>query len=263
MAMAEPDAPNQSSERAARPGEAGDTKLQSWPRRPARLATAVVEDLVDRIVGGELPVGSALPTEPVLCEMFSVSRTVIREAVKSLEGMHLVHAQQGLGTRVRDVENWDLLNPVVLAASVRHDAERSILEDLVSVRRALESQMAGQASRTATDAQLAHIEVALARVQAEEDNTARFFRADLAFHDAIMEASGNRFARAVIHTVNTEAFRSLRYIGEPTREDCHQSNLEHQEILDQLRAHDETAAAGAMDRHILGSWLKRRPQARP
>src|SRR5439155_16752799 len=255
MAMAEPDTPNEPSGHPARPDDAGDTKLQAWPRRPARLATAVVEDLVDRIVGGELPVGSALPTEPVLCEMFSVSRTVIREAVKSLEGMRLVRAQQGLGTRVRDAENWDLLNPVVLAASVRHDAERSILEDLVSVRRALESQMAGQAAQSASDAQFAQIEVTLTRVQAEEENTARFFRADLAFHDAIMEASGNRFARAVIHTVNTEAFRSLRYIGEPTREDCHQSNLEHQEIFDRLRMRDETQAARAMDQHILGSWL--------
>jgi DNA-binding GntR family transcriptional regulator len=63
--------------------------------------------------------------------------------------------------------------------------------------------------------------------------------------------------------VNTEAFRSLRYIGEPTREDCHQSNLEHQEIFDQLRARDEAQATRAMDQHILGSWLKRRPQARP
>jgi GntR family galactonate operon transcriptional repressor len=259
MAMAAPNEPNDPN-----PGAAElDLNLQAWPRRPARLATAVVEHLVDRIVAGDLPTGSALPTEPALCEMFSVSRTVIREAVKSLEGMRLVRAQQGLGTRVRDVVDWDVLNPVVLAASVRHDAERSILEDLVNVRRALESQMAAQASSSATDAQMAHIEAALGRVVAEEENTARFFRADLAFHDAIMEASGNRFARAVIHSVNTEAFRSVRYIGEPTRDDCRQSNCEHREIFEQLKARDSTAAARAMDDHILGSWLKRRPQARP
>ena len=76
------------------------TPLPSWPRRPRRLATAVVEDLVDRIVGGELTDGSTLPIEPVLCEMFAVSRTVIREAVKSLEAMRLVKVQQGHGTTV-------------------------------------------------------------------------------------------------------------------------------------------------------------------
>jgi DNA-binding FadR family transcriptional regulator len=260
MAMAAPDEP---SGQATRPNGADDSTLKSWPRRPTRLATAVVQDMVDRIVAGELPVGSALPTEPVLCEMFSVSRTVIREAVKSLEGMQLVRAQQGLGTRVRDAVDWDLLNRVVLSASVRHDAERSILDDLISVRRALESQMAAQASQTATDLHFAHIEAALKQVLAEEEHSARFFRADLAFHDAIMEASGNRFARAVIHTVNTEAFRSLRYIGEPTREDYRLSNREHQEIFDRVRARDDGEAARAMDQHILGSWIKRRPQVRP
>src|SRR5438445_4333733 len=107
--------------------------LRGWPRRPQRRATAVVGDLVDRIVGSELPVGSALPIEPVLCEMFSVSRTVIREAVKSLEAMRLVTVQQGYGTTVRDPEDWDLLDPVVLAAFIRHDAELAILEDLVDV----------------------------------------------------------------------------------------------------------------------------------
>ena len=238
---------------------AGEVKYPAWPRRPARLATAVVADLVDRIVAGAIPVDSALPTEPALCETFGVSRTVVREAVKSLEGMRLVRVQQGRGTRVRPAEDWYLLDPVVLAASVRHDAERSILEDLVSVRRALEGQMAGQAAKSATDARLSHIEAALRQVQKEDEDTARFFRADLAFHDAIMEASGNRFARAVIQTVNAEAFRSVRYIGEPTREDCQQSNREHQEIFDQLRARDAVKAARAMDDHILGSWLKRRP----
>jgi DNA-binding GntR family transcriptional regulator len=127
----------------AAPG--GANPLRSWPKRPQRLATAVAEDLVDRIVGGELPVGSALPIEPVLCEMFAVSRTVIREAVKSLEGMRLVTIQQGSGTTINDAEDWDLLDPVVLAASIRHDAERAILEDLIDVRRALEGHMAGQA----------------------------------------------------------------------------------------------------------------------
>ena len=123
----------------------------SWPRRPRRLATALVEDLVDRVVGGEPPEGATLPIEPVLCETFGVSRTVVREAVKSLETMRLVRVQQGQGTTVRPFADWDLLNPLVLAAVVRHDAENAILEDLVDVRRALEAQMAGQAAIRATE----------------------------------------------------------------------------------------------------------------
>ena len=234
--------------------------LPGWPRRPRRLATAVVEDLVDRIVGGEISPGSALPIEPVLCEMFSVSRTVIREAVKSLEGMRLVKVQQGQGTTVRDTEDWDLLDPVVLAASIRHDAELAILSDLVDVRRALESQMAGQAAERADAEHLRRIGIALRHVTDETADASRFYRADLEFHDEIMAASGNRLARAVIRTVNEEAFRSLRYIGEPSLADFEQSNREHRAIYERLVARDPAGAARAMNDHIGESWQKRRPR---
>jgi len=259
--MIRPDATNVDHAGEPTPPD-GSVPPRSWPRRPPRLATAVVEDLVDRIVGGALSVGSALPIEPVLCEMFAVSRTVVREAVKSLEAMRLVTVQQGLGTTVRDAEDWDLLDPVVLAAFIRHDAELAILEDLVDVRRSLESQMAGQAALRAGEEHLRRIRTALDRVHAEENDVARFFRADLDFHYAIMTASANRLGRAVIRTVNAQAFHSLRYIGEPTPEDLRASNAEHQLIFDRIVAKDERGAAQAMNDHILGSWLKRRPDAR-
>ena len=241
-------------------GEAhASAPLRGWPRRPQRLATAVVADLVDRIVGGELAVGGTLPIEPVLCEMFAVSRTVIREAVKSLEAMRLVTVQQGHGTSVRDPDDWDLLDPVVLAASIRHDAELSILEDLVDVRRTLESQMAGQAAVRAGEEQTRRIRAALDQLYAEEEDAARFLRADLDFHYAIMAASGNRLGRAVVQSINAQAFQSMRYIGEPTRDDLRESNMAHQAVFDQIAAKDEDGAAKAMNDHILGSWLKRRP----
>jgi DNA-binding FadR family transcriptional regulator len=188
---------------------------------------------------------------------------VIREAVKSLEAMRLVTVQQGHGTRVRRFEEWDLLNPVVLAATVRHDAELSILDDLIDVRRSLEAQMAGQAAARATPEQMAGIEAAMAALYDEVSHPAKYLQADLQFHDLIMAASGNRLGRAIIHTVNAEAFRSLRYIGEPTRQDCEDSNVAHQAVCDELVARDARGAAQAMNDHILGSWLKRRPNGPP
>jgi DNA-binding FadR family transcriptional regulator len=237
-----------------------DPGAQPWPRRPRRLATAVVAELVDRIVGGRIPEGAALPPEPVLCETFGVSRTVVREAVKSLEGMSLVSVQQGQGTRVRPFAEWQLLDPVVLAATVRHDAESSILDDLVDVRRALEAQMAAQAATRATPADLLAIGAAMARLEAEVDEPARYLQADLEFHDAVMAASGNRLGRATVRTITAEAFRSLRYIGDPTPQDCRRSNEAHRAVLERLRAGDAEGAGAAMNQHILGAWHRRRPQ---
>ena len=230
-----------------------------WPRRPRRLATAVVEDLVDRLVSGEVPTGGSLPTEPVLCETFGVSRTVVREAVKSLELMRLVTVQQGQGTRLRPLSDWDLLNPTVLSAVVRHDADNSILEDLVDVRRALEGQMAGQAAAKATDEERALITERMAALGDNLDDATAYLKADVAFHDAIMMASGNRMGRAVIHNLTIEAYRSMRYVGDPSPEHLLLTNEAHQLVHDAVLGGDAAKAQQAMDDHILESWLRRRP----
>jgi GntR family galactonate operon transcriptional repressor len=237
----------------------GGAATGAWPRRPQRLATAVVDSLVDRVVSGEYPQGSVLPTESALCALFGVSRTVVREAVKSLEAMRLVVAQQGHGTTVRPLAQWDLMNPVVLAVTVRHDAELSILEDLIDVRRALEAQMAAQASLRGNEIQRAAIVAAMEHLAGSTGDPTAFQQADLAFHDAIMDASGNRLGRAAIHTINTEAYRSLRYVGDPTPRQCEISNIGHRAVTEAVLARDPDRAHRAMNDHVLGSWLRRRP----
>ena len=244
----------------ADPDPGAHPDAQPWPRRPRRLATAVVAELVDRIVGGRIAEGAALPPEPSLCEKYGVSRTVVREAVKSLEGMNLVSVQQGQGTRVRPFAEWHLLDPVVLAATVRHDAESSILDDLVDVRRALEAQLAAQAATRATAEDLRVIEAAMARLEAEVEDPARYLRADIEFHDAVMAASGNRLGRATVRALTAEAFRSLRYVGDPTPQDGRISNQAHRAVLEHLLAREGEAAGMAMNQHILGAWHRRRPR---
>jgi DNA-binding FadR family transcriptional regulator len=96
----------------AKSGQSGvedPSTLKPWPRRPARLAHAVVESLTDSIVSGAIPSGSTLPVEPELCETFGVSRITIREAVKSLEAKGLVRARQGSGTTVTPSEEGGFL----------------------------------------------------------------------------------------------------------------------------------------------------------
>ncbi|GAA2947879.1 FadR/GntR family transcriptional regulator [Streptomyces violaceus] len=142
--------------------------LKPWPKRPARLAQAVMESLTDTIVSGAIPPGSTLPVEPELCETFGVSRITIREAVKSLEAKGLVQARQGYGTTVTPPEEWNLLDPVVLAATVQHDDQLVVLDQLVDIRSTLEAQMTAQAAELATDDDLRAIEQLLARLDEED-----------------------------------------------------------------------------------------------
>jgi DNA-binding FadR family transcriptional regulator len=223
------------------------------------MALAVTEDLVDRIVRGEFEVGTALPKESELCAHYEASRTVTREATQSLEAMSLVRAQQGLGTIVQPLDDWDLANPAVLAATIRHDAQLAILEDLIDMRRALESQMAARAAVRADAPALKAISDACDRCVAAADDPAEHLSADLQFHDAVMRASGNRLGRVTTNKLLEEALRSLRYLGDTTPQDFRRSNSGHKAILDRISAHDAEGAAKAMNDHIVGSWLRRRP----
>ncbi|TWD81718.1 DNA-binding FadR family transcriptional regulator [Kribbella amoyensis] len=231
-------------------------------RRPARLADLVVESIVDAILSGELRPGSALPPESALSETFQVSRITVREAVKALEAKGLVAVRQGVGAVVTDDTRWNLLDAAVLAAAVKHDANLTILDELVQVRIALESSLAAEAAGHATDEDLAELQAIFHRLEADVRTPAVFIETDVEFHDRIMAASGNRLARSIVSTVHSQARTSLRYQGHPGVEDVAISNEEHWRILDRILDRDAAGAAQAMTDHIRSAWERRRPPAR-
>src|SRR5450755_2610140 len=127
----------------------------TWSRRPGRFASVVVEELGREIISGRLPTGVVLPTEPALCEEFGFSRTVIREGVKLLEERGLVRVEQGRGTTVQSRDAWNLLDPVVIRIALEYDADMSLLDSLMRVRRVLEREMARAAATRLSEDELA------------------------------------------------------------------------------------------------------------
>lgn len=246
---------------SARGTKAGPTSpLAPFPRRPARLAFPVIEALVDQIISGQLPAGSQLPPEPALCEIFGVSRITVREALKSLEDKGLALARQGSGTTITEEDNWLLLDPIVLAAAVRHDTQFTLLNQLVNMRAQLESPMAAQAAGKAGPADIAEMAELLALLDEQVDEQEKFLETDVAFHDRIMRASGNQLSRSIVRTVHAEARKSYRYSGDPTSAECRLSNEEHRAIFECVRNQDEAGAERAMSQHILQAWERRRPR---
>jgi GntR family galactonate operon transcriptional repressor len=241
---------------------ASGPQLPRWPRRPQRLATAVVGDLAERIVVGEFAAGAPLPGEPVLCDRFGVSRITIREAVKALEGMRLVEIRQGAGTTVRAREEWNLLDQTVLNALVAHDDDLGILDEIITLRCHLEGAMASRAATRLDQEHRESLARLLAQLDTATDDPDRYLDLDVAFHDVIMSASASPLSRAIIATLNTQAFGSGPYIGRPTVADRKKSNIGHHAIFKALVAGDGEAADGAMSKHIYQSWLRRRPGQR-
>jgi DNA-binding FadR family transcriptional regulator len=218
----------------------------------------VVAYLVDQVVGGRLAPGSSFPPEPELCAIFGVSRTVIRESMRLLEEKGLAKIRQGQGTTVAPADRWNLLDPVVLGAAIRHDKDLAILDDLVAVRAALEALMARGAAAAMNETELAELRQVLDQLGRELGDPEAYLATDTVFHDVIMRASGNALARTVVRAIHTHARASSRYNGPVEAADLAGSHRGHRAIYERIAARDADGAAGAMHDHILGSWQERK-----
>jgi DNA-binding FadR family transcriptional regulator len=222
--------------------------------RPRRLATPVVEEFVDRIVSGEISPGTPLPKEADLCEHFAVSRTVIREALKVLEQKGLLRVLNGKGARTAERDAWNLLDPLVLSARVRHDESLEFLSHLVTVRIALEAEMACQAATVATDQQLAEIGQILSDLGHTMHDVQGYVALDCRFHDAVMRASGNELGRTIVLAIIETAHRYARY-GAARLGHVNRSQPGHVAMFEALVARDPERARRAVREHISGAAM--------
>jgi DNA-binding FadR family transcriptional regulator len=234
------------------------TALPEWARRPANLASALTAELVQRIVQGQYPSGTALPPEPALCEAFSVSRTVVREAVKMLQEKGLVQVRRGLGTIVSAPQLWNMLDELVLAAAIAEPDGLEVLDDLVVTRRILEADMANVAAREADGDVINRLQLLVDGMDQLVADPVAYAPQDRAFHDLIMQTSGNRLARAVVRALESQVVNTVRYMGKPTKDMCIASNRGHRRVYERIAAHDPDGAAAAMFTHITEAWLVRR-----
>ncbi|MEW9534599.1 FadR/GntR family transcriptional regulator [Microbispora sp. NPDC049125] len=228
-------------------------------RRPAeRLGVAVVSELVERIVTGEIPEGHLLPPEGPLCEHFGVSRTVLRESIKRLEEKGLVVVAQGRGTQVARSGSWNMLDPIVLSALIDNDESLGILDELTVVRGSLESAMAGTVALRRTPEELTRVEHVLESMREMRHDSDSSRQADVVFHLTIMELSRNRLAENIAKRLYRRALESSRYHGMGYEDAFHSTLNEHALVVDAISRQDAEAAERAMRDHIVGSWKRRR-----
>ncbi|MEG8278594.1 FadR/GntR family transcriptional regulator [Streptomyces sp. AHA2] len=157
----------------------------------------VLDTLGPEITGGEYPPGSVLRTDE-LAQRFDVSRSVMREAVRVLESMHLVESRRRVGVTVRARSEWNVYDPQVIRWRLAGADRPRQLRSLTVLRSAIEPVAAGLAARHATPEQCAELtERALGMVAHSRGHRLEgYLLHDVAFHRVILEASGNEmFAR--------------------------------------------------------------------
>jgi GntR family galactonate operon transcriptional repressor len=214
-------------------------------RSRRNLCGQVVDDLGCRILAGEVKPGDPLPQEWTLCDQMGVSRTVVREAIKSLAAKGLVESRAKRGTIVRPTRSWNYLDPEVLDWQARADADGWHLFHLTELRQTIEPPAAGMAAERATDEDLRLISQAYEEMERTADSVEDFLAADIQFHVEILHATGNPFFAPIANVISASLESSLRLTNRQPA-DNHASVPVHRKVMKAIRARKPTSAQSAM-----------------
>jgi DNA-binding FadR family transcriptional regulator len=217
------------------------------PDRTISNHDQIARTLAMDILSGRVKPGDTIPVEPELLSRFEVSRTVLREVIKTLTAKGLVVARTRVGTKVMPTEHWNMFDAQVLSWKLALGYDASVRDDIAQIRLALEPRAAALAAQRRTREQLAGLRRWIAKMREPNHTRRSFAEVDLGFHLAIGAASGNALMRgisAVIEAALLTALTLSSAIDEP--ELLAQSVRNHESIVDAIEARDSDAAAEAM-----------------
>ncbi|MCM2371173.1 FadR/GntR family transcriptional regulator [Aporhodopirellula aestuarii] len=215
-------------------------------RTRRNLCEQVVHDLGFRIVMGEIRVGDAIPQEWTLCEQMGVSRTVIREAIKSLAAKGLVESRAKRGTIVRPTSDWNHLDPAIIQWQAGTDDDGRNLVRLTEFRQAVEPRAAAMAAERASEQEMQQIREAWEEMDRTAGNDVEgFLAADIRFHSEIMQATGNPFFAPVANVIGASLESSLRVTNCLPSDNLSSVPL-HETVLKAICDRQPQVAEGAM-----------------
>ncbi len=216
----------------------------------------VTRTLAIDIISGRYPEGSGLPRDAELSAMFDVSRTVLRESMKTLSAKGLIVAKAKVGTRVRERSSWNMFDPDLLAWHLEAGIDKRFLRDLADIRLAVEPRTAALAAERRDDDMVAAMRACMERMRGAPSDSADFADADLALHLEIAHAAGNPFMRS-IGAVIEAALRASFRLSAPVEEAEREATLyAHGAIVDAIDAGDAPRAAEAMT-EVIFNGLRR------
>ena len=216
-------------------------------RVPSRnLHSLVLWQLGVSIVRGDYAEGSILPSDTEMLAQFSVSRTVLREALKTLAAKGMIEARARIGTRVLPRARWNLFDADVLAWHFETGPDVDLLRSLSEIRIGVEVESAALAAERRTDEQAEALLACAARM-GEAKTREEFARTDLQFHRTVAEASGNPFMASISALVEL-ALTAVFTISSPVEDAALTAATvkAHSRIAEAILARDADEARVAM-----------------
>lgn len=215
--------------------------------REASLTERTEQQIEELILSQALKGGDRLPSERELGEQIGVSKTVIREAIRSLSAKGLVEVRMGSGMYVQHLGPDLLINPLHIL--LRTHAIKP--ENIQEVREALEINLAALAAERAEAVDIEAMERAVTALKKKSLTPAEFAAADLAFHNAVAEAANNPIFTLLVGMLNNLMLQVREQVFQADGQASANRALRyHQKILDQIKLHDVAGARQAMMEHL-------------
>lgn len=193
--------------------------------------------------------GTRLPTERELSDMLNVSRSSIREAVRSLAFVGAVRVKQGDGIYVADTNNGDIERLIGLGIML----QRSHVKDIIEARQVLEADVAALAAQRHTEENREALEQVMAKLIHDEDQSEKVAGLDLEFHVALAQATHNSVLMYFVNgmrAVIRSWIESKISLADNRDEVIHEIITEHTSILEAVFNRDEALARQRMHDHM-------------
>lgn len=209
------------------------------------VANSVMQRIYAALLEGEIKGGDLLPSEAELSDQLNVGKSSVREAIKMLSAIGVVESIQGEGTYVRTNVDESALNPLTYQMVLMQGANEEIME----LRYCIEPAYTQLAMEKATEADMEKIRSAVAILEEKVQKNAQTAKDDLAFHEAILDATHNpyliRIGKTVLQLFEASIKKSMCMIPDKAVED-------HRHILNAFEKRDQAALQQAVLQSFVG-----------
>jgi DNA-binding FadR family transcriptional regulator len=229
--------------------------------RRENLTESFVRAFSKAIIRGDMQPGDFVSSEAEIAKEYGVSRSVVREGFRELAVLGLIDKRQGRLSKVASQQDWDLLNPDLLAIFIQHtDQKQQILDDLFAIRMLVECQAAADAALRHSADDLRAMNEQLNVMKSVIEDPQSFIEADIVFHTAIHRASQNLIVESILLLLAELLRTSRTYTTRPGPENW-DALEQHQRTYDAIAAGDSDGARRSMWQHL--EWSREILDARP
>lgn len=226
--------------------------------KPHRVYEDIVAQISKLMAEGNLSPGDRLMGEREMAAALGVSRTTLREALRTLELYGLVDIKHGDGTFMRNHHHNQIITPLALALSV----EPNSIEELWEIRIYLEVDCTGLAAERITNEYLKYLAEVLEELKAEVNDSSLYRKADLRFHNIIAQASQNSVMARLMQTFASHIDQMMQraYQGSSFHDgNSHQQSLNgHLRIYESIKEKNVQNSRERMREHLIDGLMAHR-----